>query len=93
MTHSLAFRLCLAISALPLFAACSMDPVHVEEDFGASVRQMVAAQIEDVDAASNPPLEGPTMLDGVLAEEAITGYREDAKREEDDPPSFTFDID
>ncbi len=63
-----------------LLGGCSADPKYVEEDFGNSVRQMVAAQIYDPVTASNPAEEPPELLDGAGASESVTGYRESARR-------------
>ena len=71
----------IASSALAL-GGCIIDPTHVEEDFGSSVRQMIAGQIYDPEAASNPDENAPALVDGVAVTRAIEGYREDAKREE-----------
>lgn len=61
---------------------CAMDPTHLEDDFGSSVRQMVAAQIHDPETASDPDPNAPDLVDGVATSRAVQGYREDAKREE-----------
>lgn len=84
------------LSALALFttlASCSMDPVYVEEDFGNSVRQMIAAQISDPEAATNPSPDAPDLLDGVSAEESVLGYRNDAKREANTQREIRLSID
>ena len=63
-------------------SGCIIDPTHVEDDFGNSVRQMVAAQIYDPEAATMPDPEPPLLVDGVAASQSVIGYREDAKRED-----------
>ena len=74
----------LTIASVGFVAGCSMDPSRVEEDFGKSVRQMVAAQIADPEAASNPDLDGPDLLDGVAGEYSVDAYRDRAKGESAD---------
>ncbi len=84
------------LSAFALFTtltSCSMDPVYVEEDFGNSVRQMIAAQISDPEAAANPSPDAPYLLDGVSAEESVLGYRKDAKREDNAQREILLSID
>ena len=71
------------LCAASLAASCAMGPTHVEEDFGRSVRQMVDAQISDPAAAADPSPHAPDRLDGVGAEEALSGYREGARRGRD----------
>lgn len=66
-------------------AGCFLtEPTRVQEDFGTSVRQMVAEQIYDPTTAHNPEALGPTTLGGNAAGASIDGYQkasEQARRE------------
>jgi len=50
------------------------EPARVQNDFGNSVRNMVAAQIYDPATASAPQELGPEELSGNAAEASIAGY-------------------
>lgn len=81
------------ITLLPLaVAGCVSDAQHVEDDFGKSVKQMVAAQIYDPAAASNPDVNPPLLLDGEVAGTSTDEYREAAKRKDQDTNSITFSV-
>jgi len=67
-------------------ACTTFDPVHVEQDFGNSVRQMVQNQIYDQEAAFNPGTEPSLSTDGVMLQEAIKAYRDDVTRPEAETP-------
>ena len=85
----LAFAALLQLSV----SGCISDPKHVEDDFGTSVKQMVAAQIYDPAAASRPDLIPPLILDGEVAGAGVDGYREGAKKGEDRSTSkITFSV-
>jgi len=86
------FSMLCVTSAGCLLSACSSSPNYVEEDFGSSVRLMVSSQIYDPVAAQNPGDVPPEMLDGVVAEETIKAYREDAKREQQDDDNPVFEL-
>jgi type IV pilus biogenesis protein CpaD/CtpE len=84
----------LSVCALvTTLSACSMDPVHVEQDFGNSVRQMIAGQISDPEAAVNPVPDAPDLLDGMSAEESLKGYRKDATRKDSAQREIRLSID
>lgn len=69
-------RLGAALAALALAGGCAWhEPERVEENFGASVRQMIAAQIADPRAASEPAEDGPNRLDGPTSQIGLEGYR------------------
>lgn len=56
-------------------AGCSWhEPTRVEDDFGKSVRLMIAEQLYDPEAAVEPALDGPDGLDGNAAQSSIDGY-------------------
>ena len=62
----------LGMSAL---SSCTWyETPRVESDFGVSVRQMVAAQIYDPKAASEPSLFGPDAHTGDAANIAVEAY-------------------
>ena len=50
------------------------EPTRVENDFGKSVRLMIAEQLYDPEAAVEPSLAGPEGLDGSAAIFSIDGY-------------------
>jgi hypothetical protein len=74
----------LALTALiALIAGCATEPTPLDEDFGESVRQMVAVQkYESPDlpppTASDPP---PDLL-GMKGEEAMKTYKGESKKQE-----------
>lgn len=87
-------KMCLGAFILVCsLSSCAMDPVYVEQDFGNSVRQMVAAQISDPDTAANPSPDAPYLLDGVSAEESVNGYRRDAIRKDSAQREIRLSID
>ena len=51
----------------------------VDRDRGTSVRAMIHGQIHDMQAATNPPAEGPLGMDGTAA----IGKLKDVQRESD----------
>ena len=66
----------LALAALALAGGCAwQEPGRVESDFGNSVRQMIAAQIDDPRAASAPAVDGPNRLDGPTSQIGLESYR------------------
>lgn len=73
----------MTVCATLLTTSCAMGPTHVEDDFGRSVRQMVDAQISDPAVAADPSPNAPDRLDGVGAQETLSGYREGARRSRD----------
>jgi hypothetical protein len=71
-----------AMVLVALLAGCATEPTPLDEDFGKSVRQMMAAQRYEPPGAPALP-EEPPVLDGLKADEAIRTYRgEDGKQEE-----------
>lgn len=82
----------IVFASLPL-TGCVLDPRHVEDDFGKSVKQMISAQIYDPKAASQPDELPPLLLDGEVAGTSMDGYREDAKRKEKSDSNLTITID
>ena len=83
----------IAIAAVALLTSCSMDPVHVEADFGSSVRQMIEGQIGDPETAAAPSPLAPDRLDGVGAEQSLTEYRRGAKRGDGAQPAIRLSVD
>lgn len=83
----------IVVALITVLSACSMDPVHVEEDFGNSVRQMVIGQISDPAGAANPSIDAPDLLDGSAAEKSILSYRKDAARIENVQREIQLSID
>lgn len=81
------------IAATALLSSCSMGPVHVEEDFGRSVRQMIEGQIADPEAAAAPSPLGPELLDGVGAERSLTEYRRGSRGGDGAPPVVRTSVD
>ena len=73
-------------------SGCIIDPTVVEDDFGQSVRQMVEGQIYDPVTASNPSVDGPLIVDGVVVGTIVGGYREAAKRKADSTNTITFTV-
>lgn len=60
-----------------LVSGCSFqNPTRVENDFGVSVRTMVAAQIYDPEAAAEPAILGPETLGGDAAQISVDRYLE-----------------
>lgn len=67
-------RLLLGSGIVLLVTACSWtEPARVEEDFGRSVRNMVAEQIFDP-ATARTPSTGVPGIDGTAASAAVAGY-------------------
>lgn len=58
-----------------LMAGCATKPTISQENFGASVRQMIEAQTNDPQAARNPDPEAISILDGQQAVEVIEVHR------------------
>lgn len=68
------FYTCTAL-LLTGVAGCSWhEPTRVQDDFGKSVRLMIAEQLYDPEAAIEPELAGPDGLNGNAAQSAINGY-------------------
>ena len=63
------------VTALGLSGCYNDRPYDDDRNFGASVRNMVVGQINDRDAAINPPAEAPQGLDGPAAVQVMKTYR------------------
>lgn len=68
-------KLAFAALVFAATAACSTDPVRVEQDYGKSVRSMIDGQLADPQAARNPSPALPGALDGEKGDKAIEAYR------------------
>lgn len=85
--------LLLATLAATIIAGCVSDPIHVEEDFGNSVNQMVNAQIYDPGTASDPDATAPEWLYGTAASNSVDGYDKSSRFENrSEGSSDDFDI-
>ena len=89
ISNQVTISACIFASFIVL-TGCIIDPKHVEEDFGKSVRQMVNAQIYDPVIASNPAELGPETIDGPVSATSVEEYREGAKKEKDNPITFSI---
>lgn len=58
-------------------------PKKVEQDFGNSVRQMVAGQTMDRETAENPDPDGPDSGDGDRLNNVLESYRGDVAKPEE----------
>ena len=65
-----------ALALVPIaIVGCSWsEPTRVENDFGKSVRLMIAEQLYDPGAAMEPAPEGPEELNGSAALSSVNGY-------------------
>lgn len=68
-----------AAIATVAIAGCADTPLS-DADYGASVQQMVQAQIFDPVTASNPAELPPEMTDGARLENALDVYRKDVAK-------------
>lgn len=64
-----------AIATGLMLGGCAWNETpRVDQDFGNSVRLMIAEQLYDPEAAREPELAAPDSLDGDAAVSAIKGY-------------------
>ena len=71
--------LAVAASAAFVMSGCAWhDTNRVDSDFGHSVRQMVAEQIVDLEAAHEPAVYGPSAFSGNVADSSVSGYEKAA---------------
>lgn len=67
-------------SALFLYGCSWNEPVKVEDDFGHSVKAMIAGQLFDPAIAASPNALAPDTIDGETADSTIKSYRTAAEQ-------------
>lgn len=59
-----------------LLGGCATQPTTTEQEFGASVRQMIQAQINDPSTITNPSDQVVERTDGQMLGGALEAYRQ-----------------